>query len=46
LIQCITKWIKKWKENDWKTMEKKKVKNISDLEQLDLLCTKIKIEWV
>ena len=27
-------------------MERKKVKNISDLEQLDLLCTKIKIEWV
>jgi len=26
-IDCITKWIKNWEQNDWKTAKKKPVKN-------------------
>jgi len=35
LINCITIWINNWKRNQWKTKDKKPVKNKEDLEALD-----------
>jgi len=39
-------WITKWKKNNWKTADKKPVKNQELWKQLDELATKIKINWV
>lgn len=38
-------WIKNWKRNNWKTAEKKPVKNQELWKQLDELSSKIKINW-
>jgi ribonuclease HI len=41
----ITQWIIKWKENGWKTSNKKPVKNAELWQELDTLCQKHQIEW-
>ena len=41
----ITTWIKKWEKNDWKTSDKKKVKNIDLWIKLNNLTKLHKIEW-
>jgi len=41
----ITEWINKWKKNNWKTSNKKKVKNIDLWKKLDDLCAKFEIKW-
>mgnify|MGYP001472389953 CR=1 FL=1 len=41
----ITKWIHNWKKNDWKTANKKIVKNKEYWLELDMLAQKYKIEW-
>ena len=46
MISCIESWIKNWKSNGWKTSKNEPVKNIDDLKQLDLLCSKIRVKWV
>jgi ribonuclease HI len=46
MINCMTKWIQKWKSNDWKLSTGENVKNIPDLKCLDLVCSKIKVNWV
>ena len=35
VINCITKWIKNWKKNGWKTASGKPVINKDDLIELD-----------
>ena len=39
-------WIAKWKKNNWKTADKKPVKNQELWKQLDELASRIKINWV
>ena len=46
MINCMTKWIQKWKSNDWKLSTGESVKNIPDLKCLDSVCSKIKVNWV
>jgi ribonuclease HI len=41
----ITEWIKKWKQNGWRTADKKPVKNAKLWEELDELNGKHTIEW-
>lgn len=45
-INCVTKWYKTWMKNNWKTANKKEVKN-KDLIQkiLKLIKTKDEIKW-
>ena len=41
----ITEWIKKWKLNNWKNSNKKKVKNKDLWIKLDNSCQKHKVIW-
>jgi ribonuclease HI len=41
----ITDWIKKWKQNNWKSANKKPVKNKDLWVKLDNACLKHKITW-
>ncbi len=45
VIDGITKWIKNWKINDWKTTNKKEIKNLDLWMDLDKLTLKFKITW-
>ena len=39
-------WMKNWKKNNWRTADRKPVKNQDLWQQLDELANKIKIHWV
>ncbi len=41
----ITKWIHGWKKNNWKTSQKKEVKNQDLWEELDALIQTHNVEW-
>lgn len=41
----ITKWIHSWKSNNWKTSQKKEVKNQDLWQELDALIQNLDIEW-
>ena len=41
----ITKWIHGWKKRDWKTADKKPVKNVDLWKELDVLTKQHEIEW-
>lgn len=41
----ITQWLKEWKRRDWKTANKKPVKNIDLWQQLDLVNAMHEVEW-
>ena len=45
VIDGVTKWIKNWKINDWKTSNKKEIKNLDLWMDLDKLTSKFKITW-
>ena len=45
-INCMTKWINKWKLSNWKLSSGESVKNVPDLKYLDSLCSQIKVNWV
>ena len=45
VIDGITKWIKNWKMNDWKTINKKEIKNLDLWMDLDKLTSKFQITW-
>ena len=45
VMQGIQEWIKKWKTNDWKTAQKKDVKNKDLWVELDNLTDKHSILW-
>jgi len=45
VLEGITKWIVGWKKNGWKTADRKPVKNIELWQELDLQCSKHKIQW-
>ena len=42
----ITIWIKNWEKNNWKTYNKKKVKNIELWKKLNKLSNSHNIEWI
>ena len=41
----ITRWIRNWKANGWKTAAKKPVKNKDLWERLDAECLRHQVEW-
>lgn len=41
----IDLWIKKWKQNGWKTASKQPVKNVDLWQKLDELCRKHTLSW-
>jgi ribonuclease HI len=41
----ITKWVKGWKRNGWRTAEKKPVKNVDLWQKLDALCARHQVRW-
>ena len=41
----ITDWIKKWKQNNWKSSNRKPVKNKDLWIKLDNVCLKHKVTW-
>ena len=48
MIDCVTKWIKSWKKNGWKTAQKEDVKNKEELLKLDRLLSgdsSISVQW-
>ena len=45
VMQGITEWIKNWKNNHWKTSQKKDVKNKDLWVLLDTVSAKHDIEW-
>jgi ribonuclease HI len=42
----ITEWITKWKKNDWRTADKKAVKNRELWQELDALNGALSVEWL
>ena len=47
MIDCMTKWIKGWKRNGWKTSTKEDVKNKEELVKLDKLLSdsSVNVQW-
>ena len=45
VIQGINEWIDAWKAKDWKTANKKPVKNVDLWKQLDTLNQKFSVAW-
>jgi len=45
VIQGINEWIDAWKVKDWKTANKKPVKNVDLWKQLDALNQKFSVNW-
>ncbi len=41
----ITKWLKNWKANDWKTANRKPVKNIDLWQRLEAAAARHDVEW-
>jgi ribonuclease HI len=41
----ITQWIHKWKQNSWRTSDKKPVKNQDLWIELDRLTSELKLSW-
>lgn len=49
LIDGISRWVERWKQNGWRTADKKPVQNVDLWQELDQLCGKlgpISWEWV
>ena len=46
LISCITKWMKKWKANGWKTSDSKPVLNKTELMEMEAALAPLKVTWV
>jgi ribonuclease HI len=46
VINCVTKWMSKWKRNGWKLSDGKPVINREDLENLTAAMDEMEIKWV
>ncbi len=46
VMDGITKWIFSWKKNNWKSSDKKPVKNQELWQELDIEVAKHSIEWI
>ncbi|HTW35818.1 MAG TPA: ribonuclease HI [Rhizomicrobium sp.] len=45
VMDGITQWMPRWKNNGWKTSDKKPVKNEDLWRELDALCAKHDLKW-
>ena len=45
VMQGITSWLTTWKGNNWKTSQKKPVKNVDLWQRLDSSVQKHRVEW-
>src|SRR5215475_1138452 len=45
LRQGITEWLQRWKTNNWRTVERKAVKNDDLWRQLDEVATRHRVSW-
>jgi len=45
VMDGITQWMKKWKQNGWKTSDKKPVKNEDLWRELDAQCARHDVHW-
>ena len=45
VMQGITSWLSTWKGNNWKTSQKKSVKNVDLWQRLDSSVQKHRVEW-
>ncbi|XP_062507036.1 ribonuclease H1-like isoform X2 [Corticium candelabrum] len=45
VINAITMWIERWKENGWKTQVGGDVKNMDDFKRLEKLTNTVKVKW-
>jgi ribonuclease HI len=45
LRQGITEWLQRWKTNNWRTVERKAVKNEDLWRQLDEVATRHRVSW-
>jgi ribonuclease HI len=45
LRNSVMSWIKQWKRNDWRTSDRKPVKNVDLWQRLDELLTKHRVHW-
>jgi ribonuclease HI len=45
VLKGVTEWLKGWKERDWKTANKKPVKNVDLWQRLDQACDRHHITW-
>ena len=43
--ECMTVWIENWEKNNWKTADKKNVKNVDLWKQLKELVKSNQVEW-
>lgn len=41
----ITQWIHAWKRNDWRTADRKPVKNCDLWRDLDAVCSQVQVTW-
>lgn len=45
VMDGLTKWLPAWKKRDWKTADKKPVKNVDLWQQLDAAIARHKVDW-
>jgi ribonuclease HI len=45
VMDGITRWLKRWKQNGWQTTDKRPVKNVELWQQLDNAAARHVIEW-
>ena len=45
VMDGLTKWVKGWQRNGWKTADKKPVKNMELWQQLDTATSKHQVRW-
>lgn len=45
VMDGLTKWVKGWQKNGWKTADKKPVKNVELWQALVAACARHRIEW-
>lgn len=45
VMDGLTQWLPKWKQNGWKTYDKKPVKNVDLWRELDAECCRHAVEW-
>jgi ribonuclease HI len=45
VMDGVTKWLPAWKKRDWKTADKKPVKNIDLWQQLDSAIARHRVDW-
>jgi ribonuclease HI len=46
VINVMTDWLPRWKENGWKTISGKCIANEDDIRQLDNSASGVNIKWV